>query len=66
MNNDRAEVARRNRERYPDIAAFVDVLNAPFTEKKIVKDGKWEKTVEVHYPRGFDVRVVSIREFGQK
>ena len=66
MNNDRVEAAQRNRERYPNIAAFVDALNTPFTTKNIVKDGKWEKTVEVHYPRGFDVRVVSIRELSQK
>jgi len=66
MNDDRAEAARRNREKYPDIAAFVDAMNAPFTVEKIVKDGKWTKTVKVHHPRGFDVRVLSIRETEQE
>lgn len=62
MDVSREEVAARNRARFPGIAAFVDRLNAPFDAQMETVVGDRVRKTTVHYPKGFNVRVLSIRQ----
>lgn len=65
---DKDSIRRKNRERYPDIATLVDLLNAPFdldeVEEIKTRKGVSKRKRTVNYPNGFNVRVTRIRTIG--